>query len=66
MTPLTRIILDPDVMGGEPCIRGLRITVGTVVLSRPAGPCRRSSRRIPTWKRVTSAKRSPTPQRRQV
>jgi uncharacterized protein (DUF433 family) len=31
MTPLTRITLDPAVMGGKPCIRGLRITVGTVV-----------------------------------
>ena len=28
MTPLTRITLDPEVMGGKPCIRGLRITVG--------------------------------------
>jgi uncharacterized protein (DUF433 family) len=26
-----RISHDPDVMGGKPCIRGLRITVGTVV-----------------------------------
>ena len=31
MTPLSRITLDPDVMGGRPCIRGLRITVGTIV-----------------------------------
>ena len=31
MTPLTRITLDPDVMGGKPCIRGMQITVGTVV-----------------------------------
>jgi uncharacterized protein (DUF433 family) len=29
--PLTRITRDPEVMGGKPCIRGLRITVGTVV-----------------------------------
>jgi len=28
---LTRITLDPDVMGGKPCIRGLRNTVGTIV-----------------------------------
>lgn len=27
----TRITLDPDVMGGKPCIRGMRITVGTIV-----------------------------------
>jgi uncharacterized protein (DUF433 family) len=31
VTPLTRITLDPDVMGGKPCIRGLRVTVGTIV-----------------------------------
>ena len=31
MTKLDRITLDPDVMGGRPCIRGLRVTVGTVV-----------------------------------
>jgi len=31
MTPLTRITLDPELMGGKPCIRGMRITVGTVV-----------------------------------
>lgn len=31
MTLLTRITLDPEVMGGKPCIRGLRITVGTIV-----------------------------------
>jgi uncharacterized protein (DUF433 family) len=26
-----RITVDPDVMGGKPCIRGLRVTVDTVV-----------------------------------
>jgi len=31
MSRLTRITLDPDVMGGKPCIRGMRVTVGTVV-----------------------------------
>ena len=31
MKNLTRITLDPAVMGGKPCIRGLRVTVGTVV-----------------------------------
>lgn len=31
MNGLDRITLDPCVMGGKPCIRGMRITVGTVV-----------------------------------
>ena len=31
MKRLSRITLNPQVMGGKPCIRGLRITVGTVV-----------------------------------
>lgn len=28
---LDRITFDPNVMGGKPCIRGLRVTVGTIV-----------------------------------
>ena len=28
---LDRITFDPQVMGGKPCIRGLRVTVGTIV-----------------------------------
>jgi len=28
---LDRITFNPDVMGGKPCIRGLRVTVGTIV-----------------------------------
>jgi len=31
MKQLTRITRDPEVMGGKPCIRGLRVTVGTIV-----------------------------------
>jgi uncharacterized protein (DUF433 family) len=31
MQRLTRITFDPKVMGGKPCIRGLRVTVGTIV-----------------------------------
>jgi len=31
MRQLTRITFNPEVMGGKPCIRGLRVTVGTVV-----------------------------------
>lgn len=26
-----RVTLDPKVMGGKPCIRGMRVTVGTVL-----------------------------------
>ncbi|MFW5856991.1 MAG: DUF433 domain-containing protein [Planctomycetota bacterium] len=37
MDALTRITFDPMVMGGKPCIRGLRITVGTVVGLLAAG-----------------------------
>lgn len=32
-----RITLDPDVMGGKPCIRGLRMTVGTILGLLAAG-----------------------------
>ncbi|MCI0518768.1 MAG: DUF433 domain-containing protein [Chloroflexi bacterium] len=31
MHNLERITFNPLVMGGKPCIRGLRVTVGTVV-----------------------------------
>ena len=31
MHNLTRITFNPEVMGGKPCIRGMRVTVGTVV-----------------------------------
>lgn len=31
MKQLDRITMDPEVMGGKPCIRGMRVTVGTVV-----------------------------------
>jgi uncharacterized protein (DUF433 family) len=31
MKGLPRITFDPHVMGGKPCIRGLRVTVGTIV-----------------------------------
>ncbi|HEV8718976.1 MAG TPA: DUF433 domain-containing protein [Candidatus Binatia bacterium] len=31
MKTLKRITFDPAVMGGRPCIRGLRVTVGTIV-----------------------------------
>jgi uncharacterized protein (DUF433 family) len=31
MQNLDRITLNPEVMGGKPCIRGMRVTVGTIV-----------------------------------
>jgi uncharacterized protein (DUF433 family) len=31
MRQLKRITVDPQVMGGKPCIRNLRVTVGTIV-----------------------------------
>jgi uncharacterized protein (DUF433 family) len=32
-----RITMNPDVMGGKPCIRGMRITVGMIVEALAAG-----------------------------
>lgn len=37
MKQLARITFDPEVMGGKPCIRGLRVTVGTIVGLLAAG-----------------------------
>ena len=31
MPNLDRITRDPQVMGGKPCLRGMRVTVGTIV-----------------------------------
>ncbi len=31
MNTLTRITFNPQVMGGKPTIRGMRVTVGTIV-----------------------------------
>jgi len=40
MKTLTRITFDPAVMGGKPCLRGLRVTVGTIVGLVAAGHSR--------------------------
>jgi uncharacterized protein (DUF433 family) len=40
MAPLKRITLNPNVMGGKPCIRGMRVTVGTIVGLLAAGRSR--------------------------
>lgn len=40
MTPIRRITRNPAVMGGKPCIRGMRVTVGTIVGLVAAGRSR--------------------------
>ena len=37
MATLDRITQDPGVMGGRPCIRGMRVTVGMIVGQIAAG-----------------------------
>ena len=37
MSELNRITQQPEVMGGKPCIRGMRVTVGMVVGQIAAG-----------------------------
>jgi uncharacterized protein (DUF433 family) len=37
MSEFDRITQDPEVMGGKPCIRGMRVTVGMVVGQIGAG-----------------------------
>jgi uncharacterized protein (DUF433 family) len=31
MKTLYRIVLNPEIMGGKPCIKGLRMTVGAII-----------------------------------
>jgi uncharacterized protein (DUF433 family) len=37
MAQLDRITQDPEVMGGRPCVRGMRVTVGMIVGQIGAG-----------------------------
>ena len=37
MNPVERVTLDPLVMGGKPCIRGMRVTVGMILGQLAAG-----------------------------
>lgn len=37
MKPLKRITFNPEIMGGKPCIRAMRVTVGTIVSLMAAG-----------------------------
>lgn len=40
MRNLDRITHDPQIMGGKPCLRGMRVTVGTIVGLVAAGRSR--------------------------
>jgi uncharacterized protein (DUF433 family) len=40
MKRLTRITFNPEIMGGKPCIRGMRVTVGMIVGMIAAGHSR--------------------------
>jgi uncharacterized protein (DUF433 family) len=37
MKELDRITQDPEIMGGRPCVRGMRVTVGMIVGQIGAG-----------------------------
>lgn len=37
MEAISRITFDPEVMGGKPCLRGMRVTVGLIVGMVAAG-----------------------------
>ena len=58
----TRIKHDPTVMGGKPCIRGLHVTVGTVVGLLASGESREAAScgRTPIWNRKTLTRPWPT------
>ena len=38
MQKLDRITFNPNVMGGKPCVRGMRVTVGMIVGLVASGP----------------------------
>ena len=46
MPPIARITRDPAVMGGKPCIRGLRVTAGTIAGLVAAGHAREEILRL--------------------
>jgi uncharacterized protein (DUF433 family) len=46
MKALTRITFDPLVMGGKPCIRGMRVTVGMIVGMIASGQTKESLVRL--------------------
>jgi uncharacterized protein (DUF433 family) len=46
MRTFDRITFDPEVMGGKPCIRGMRVTVGMLVGLVAAGHTREDILRL--------------------
>jgi len=62
MRDLDRITRSPEIMGGKPCVRGMRVTVGTIVGLVASG---HSNAEIlaayPYLKKKTSAKLWPMP-----
>lgn len=46
MNAINRITFDPAVMGGRPCIRGMRVTVGMIVGMVAAGHTREEILRL--------------------
>lgn len=52
MQNLERITFGPAVMGGEPCLRGSRVTVGTVVGLAASGAARETIRAAYPYFRV--------------
>ena len=62
MEPLDRITQDPGIMGGKPCIRRMRVTVGMIVGQLGSGQSiDRSLPTTPTLSAKTSCRRSATP-----
>jgi uncharacterized protein (DUF433 family) len=43
---IERITFDPNVMGGKPCIRGMRVTVGMILGLISAGTGRKETLRL--------------------
>jgi uncharacterized protein (DUF433 family) len=57
-----RITIDPDICNGKPVVRGLRITVETILDHLSAGETRRRLYASnPCWSRRTSRRASPSP-----
>ena len=48
---IDRITFDPAVMGGKPCIRGMRVTVGMVLGLLASGRSRRDSKSLSVSRR---------------